>query len=190
MFKNKELTLTKVKNNILSVWNETTLKERHDWYSSANEYCLRLCEEFKLPLAKVVGVVAALSPLRTWEQNKVIAKEFIATGDCGHVRVFKNKAADIMVNGCTPDEVLLILNGNKIKSFFTNIHYPDKLDEVTIDRHAISIALGRKASNTELRGITDKQYEFFVEAYKAAAAKVGTTPSLMQSATWVHYRKK
>lgn len=168
----------------------TDESERHDWYKNANklaEIMANIYEEYNMN--QVVGVIAALSPRKTWEQNLVTARELLMTGDCGHMRLFVDKAKDILECDGSDDEILDILNGNKIQSFYLNIMYYDKADYVTIDRHALSIALGYRVEESDYKGMTSVQYAFFVQCYTLAAMKVGVSPLRMQSATWVKWRK-
>jgi hypothetical protein len=59
---------------------------------------------------------------------------------------------------------------------------------LTIDRHAVSIAVGEKLSDDKLQ-MTAGQYEFFQETYRWTAAQLGVNPLILQSATWVVWRK-
>jgi len=58
---------------------------------------------------------------------------------------------------------------------------------VTIDRHAIAIALGRTAKDNELQ-LTPKQYDWFQDCYRYLADRLGIRPSLLQSITWEIWR--
>jgi hypothetical protein len=186
--KGVELSRTKVKNNILKMWHGSAQDDRHDWYNEANLWCEDNSKGYTL--AQAAGVVAALSPVKKWDQNLVCAEDMIGTDDCGHMGVFKDKARRILRSDGTDEAILDILNGRKISSFYLNIRYPDKANNVTIDRHALSIALGHKITDKEYQGMTAKQYAFFVECYTIAAAKVDISPVLMQSTTWVYYRRE
>ena len=200
-FKGVTLTKTKVKNNILSSWNQTSEEDRKDWYKEARQFCTKLGTETHTCTIAVCGVLAALSPIKTWKENKKITEDFIRDGKCGHFKSLQDKAKRIVeyshstaYESNTEKEnssnIISILNGNKIRSFFVNIAFPQEYNEVTIDRHALSVALGYKVKDDDMRGITDNQYNFFVECYKTASNKVGVSPLIMQSATWVWYRKQ
>lgn len=169
------------------MWNQSTMEDRHDWYQEAFMWCLNSSNG---SLSKAAGVVAALSPVKRWEQNLICAQDMIETGDCGHMGQFKEKARRILASDGTDEAILDILNGNKISAFYLNIRYPEKANNVTIDRHALSIALGRKITDADYQGMTGKQYNFFVECYTITAMKVQVSPVLMQSATWVYYRRE
>ena len=195
-FKGKQLTYTKVKNNILRVWNVATNDDKFNWYQNAYDQAVRIVESVdnELPIEdssiiKVVGVIASLSPLTKWSVNLEKAEEFVNTGNCKHIGQFKRKAKAIIESDGNPDTVCDILSGNKITSFFLNILRPHDSTFITIDRHALSIALGYKINPEDYQGITKNQYDFFVKCYVLAAEKVGVPPLLMQSATWVRFRK-
>ena len=196
VYKNQNLTRTKVKNNILRIWKLTDGDERSDWYQEANLFATVLSKELPnykedklLAKSKVCGIISALSPVKRWSENKKVAIDMVRTGDCGHMPLFKQKAKDILNCDGTDEAILSILNGNKISSFYLNIRYPKQSNILTIDRHALSIALGRWIKDEEYQGMTYKQYEFFVQCYTLAAIQVGVTPLVMQSATWVKWRK-
>lgn len=189
VFKGENLTRTKVKNNILRVWKMTNNEEKEDWYGEAKQWAEVMGTVNDVEVGKVCGVIAALSPLKTWSQNLTIARDFIVTGEAGHMKQFVVKAKAIVDSDGTDESILSILNGRKISAFYLNIKYPNKANNVTIDRHALSVALGKWVTDEDYAGMTAKQYEFFVQCYIMAAMDVDTTPLVMQSATWVKWRK-
>ena len=152
------LTRTVIKNNILRIWNLTEGEERRDWYGEALDWATAHADD--IGVSKVCGVIAALSPVKTWEQNLVCAKDMLETGDCGHMQQFKDKADRILKSDGSDEAILDILNGNKISAFYLNIRYPNKANAITIDRHALSVALGRWVTDSDYQGMTGKQYEF------------------------------
>lgn len=190
VYKGKELTRTKVRNNILNVWNMTSENERFDWYQDANKYAERISEANNCSKSVAVGVIAALSPVKKWSDNMKQAEIMLKTGSSGHMKQFVLKAKNIMSSNGSDEQILSILHGQKISSFYLNIKYFDKFEHITIDRHALSIALGHKCTDKEYSGMTPKQYEFFVQCYITTAMKIGVNPLLLQSATWVKYRSK
>lgn len=185
VFKANTLSRTVVKNNIIRVYN--TSKDNTDWYADALKYCQYLATKHKIPLDNVIGVVSALSPRKNWTLNKRIAEDLIIDGTCGHMKVFVKKAQDIL-NADNEEQILSILNGQKITSFYLNIRYPNKNTSVTVDRHAIAVAIGRTATDIEL-SLTDKQYKFFEDCYRYTAEVLNIAPHLLQSITWEVWRK-
>ena len=188
IFKGESLTRTKVKNNILKIWDLTNESERYHWYRDAWNKAAELSEIYNIDFNKVIGVIASLSPLKTWEQNLICAEEYLQTGYCGHIGLFLSKAESILRSDGSNEAILEILNGRKISAFYINIKYPYKASHITIDRHALSIGLGRWVTDGDYRGMTARQYEFFSQCYVLAAMQVGVEPLQMQSATWVKWR--
>lgn len=188
VFKNEVLTSCKVRNNILRTYSLSKKEDRYDWYKEARDFSLYLSAMNGLPLEVTTGVIAALSPVKSWEENKKLAEQFLKTGNCGHLGAMKAKARMIVeLEQPTRENIVKILRGRKISAFFLNI-LGDK-QVVTIDRHALSIALGRRCKDSDYQGLTDKQYNFFVWSYQLAAQKLNISPARVQSSTWVIWRK-
>lgn len=185
-FKNKTYTKTKVKNNIkriLSASNDTLF---YNWYEGANEFCNVASDIYNIPQSKVIGILAALSPLKSWDENKNLLLSFLDGDYFGHTSVFINKALDILEGSGKDTDILKTLKGLKISSFYLNIKYPLCAKNVTIDRHAISIATGIKF--TENYAMTQNQYNFFKDCYIELAKDVKLIPNELQSITWLNYR--
>ena len=187
-FKGNKISRTTVKNNIIKVLDHSMPIELSDWYADAHNFCQYVSDKYTIPLDKVIGIVAALSPRKEWNLNKRIAIDLIENGHCGQIGVFVNKAIDITDRGNSESKILSILNGQKISAFFMNIKYPDCSDNVTIDRHAISVALGHIASDNE-QSMTAKEYTFFKDCYIFTARKLGIKPLLLQSITWMTWKR-
>lgn len=195
-FRDKLLSRTQVKNNILPVYFEAE-KDSYSalrWYDDANAFADRELQCQYVNMAQAVGVLAAYSPMKTWEQNKLLAIRACRFGyRGGHIKNLSNKVDAILkLDNPSVDEVVEILNGQKIVNFFMNIYYPNKDIAVTIDRHAFNIAVyGNKylrAEETEQQ-MTRKQFEFLVHCYKWAAEHLGISAVQLQAVTWEHYRK-
>jgi len=199
----KEYSRTKIKNNILKVYDVALHKEKNDWYQEANDFA----NEFKwfigrfnnidLSVNKILGVVSALSPLKEWNKNKEIAMDLILSGDCGHMKRNKQKALDILsLKGSDfrdGDQMVYdfkirnILNGDKTKRFYSNMVYPSG-GGVTVDRHAIAIAIGRTATEKE-QALSSKQYQFLEDCYIMVANQLGLAPLHLQSITWQAWKR-
>ncbi len=204
MFKGDNLTRSQVKNNILKVWDYTTETDKYDWYQEAHEYAVGMIVSIIDPqyrasarkIAKACGVISALSPMVHWNVNKRLAMYLINNPeDWSNLKCLKanaKKAHLILESDGTDDAILKILNGKKTSAFYLNIRYPEKAISLTIDRHALSIALGVRITkdNEYLFQMTVKQYEFFVECYRWTAAKIGVNPLVLQSATWLLWRRE
>ena len=190
-FLGKRLNSKQTVENIINVYLDAD-KAAGNWYNEANSFAAELANQFLHDdingHRKACGIVAALSPLKQWSQNKVCAISFFETGDSKHTGVMCKKAKNILESDGSVEVIADILNGDKIKSFFLNIYYPESSQCTTIDRHALCIAVGKVLKDSEIN-ISKKQYIFFDMCYRIAAEKIGTTPPKLQAITWVHWRK-
>lgn len=201
-FKGEVLTTTKTVNKIVKMYNQSVDKEGLNWYNEANDFAehtamLFLHESvedylkdshFKTKINKVCGIIAALSPLKSWEENKRITITFLKEGKSYHTKVMTAKAKAILESNGELDTIASILGGSKITSFFLNIVNPETDNGVTIDRHAVSLAVGKELQGSALQ-MSLGQYNFFVNAYRIAANKLGVKPLQVQAVTWVEWRK-
>ena len=201
IIKGEVWTRTQVKNNIMKVWNATNDNDRFDWYQAAYQFAVSLtdldpdrCSPHIGSLGRACGVIAALSPMVHWNHNKKLAIQlYNRPGDrLGCLQTNARKAYQILHCDGKDDTILGILKGKKTSAFFLNIRYPDKAISMTMDRHAISIALGRKITKDESKffQLTAGQYKFLVECYRWTAAKLEINPLTLQSATWVLWRRE
>lgn len=181
-------TRTKVVNRILRVYEQRSEVDIFDWYQDANEHAQYISLVTGVSLIQACGVLAALSPLKSWDINKRIALEFIQGKKPEHTRTMVGKARDILKTHDV-NEICDILNGQKITSFFLNIYNPTDSTVLTIDRHAISICLGRSLRTDENYGMTVKQYTFFQECFRLAGIKAGIEPIKIQAITWETWRR-
>jgi hypothetical protein len=189
-FKHKEYTLNKVTKNIMSVFMLCSDKDKYDWYKEAHNFAIYLSQAYNVQLFVACGVIAALSPVKRWDDNKRIAELFIKSRgkERSHMRQFCEKAQNIMDLALNEEQVYKILNGRKITAFCKNILHPNNGENITIDRHALSIATGIVCTDDFYQGMTKIQYEFFVSAYQKAGEKLNVSPLIVQSATWVYFR--
>ena len=186
-----EYSRTKLQNNIKKTYSLSLESELNDWYQEAHNFGIDVASLFDIPLSKVLGIVSVLSPLREWELNKKQAIEFIASGDCGHMKNNKKKAKDILsldVDSALEYNILKIINGQKTTAFYLNMMYPNRSDYVTIDRHAVAIAIGRNATENE-QALNGKQYTFLRDCYIMVAIKLGLAPLHLQSITWQTWKR-
>lgn len=188
-FKGETLKLRRCVKNIVDVYNSSNKFTSFNWYQDANNFARKLATKYDVELSVACGVIAALSPLKSWDENKRIAESFLKNGRGLHTKVMLDKAYQIKLSDGDIETIAMILNGNKITSFFINIYSPEQSNFITIDRHAISIVIGRNITNAEGIGITFKQYSFFVNAYKLAGIKLGVEAIRVQSVTWQNWRE-
>ena len=197
---------TKIKNNIIKTYKQSNQSELNDWYQEAHDFGCDVSGMFKgVPKRKVLGIVSALSPLKEWNKNKELAVDLISTGNAGHMKRNVQKARDILAlkgSGiyCNHDEFLnyndamvldfkirKILNGEKTKAFYTNMTYPSGKG-VTVDRHAIAIAIGRNATDKE-QSISKQVYTFIENCYIMTSETLNLAPLHLQSITWQTWKR-
>ena len=189
---------TKIKNNIMKTYLLRIEKENNHWYQEANEWAVEVSEFLlsftgqNVSVQQVLGVVSALSPMQEWNKNKEIAIDLIMTGDCGYMERGKQKARDILRLGGHfrhfDTEIKSILNGEKTKTFYENMVYPTRSSGVTVDRHAISIAIGHIADDKE-QSISKDVYTFIEKCYIMTAETLGLAPLHLQSITWQTWKR-
>ena len=190
--------------NILSIYDMATPEEVREgvvWYAQALAACKRISIDNGLPLNTVVGVTAALSPNNKWTRNIVNARDMIEAyvkGDSiesfkvSTYTKMKEKAWSILDCSRVSDlEIIEILKGQKIISFFENIM---GYDGCTIDGHARNIAYAERIGLTGAIYIGKKEYKILQEEYvKAASMRTTNGRPLkafeMQAVTWVTWRR-
>lgn len=176
--------------NITKAYRLSTLDDRvagEQWYARAKAFAADLDSNVE----RAVGVIAALSPMMPWPRNQILAREvYMGRREGGCLSVNMAKAIRIM-DGEAP---LDVLSGEKVRAFYLNIMGIDDDSAVTVDRHAIMVALGRTLRSDELK-FTKGFNRQIADEYRAAARiltkEVGypLTPAQVQATVWVYWRK-
>ena len=174
--------------------NEARAVHSSEWYEYAGRFCAEIDHNHGLTKGTTAGVVAALSPLNSWQTQvdftpAIITNglRLIAQGQRPHAAISlsffanKDKAARIL-QGEPP---LTVLGGDKVRSFYRNLTGDD--DAVTIDRHAVDIAGWTGASHDNKS--ENKNYARIAFAFRAAAHDIGLTPAGIQALTWCFWRE-
>ena len=177
--------------NILVVYSHMGHNSNVTWYQDANDLMLETAIKHEMSIESVCGIFAAMSPQLSWERNKLEALQFCEHGLLagGYMQSGANLLkANRIRNGENP---LHVLGGNKVLSFYDNLLRPDDSLAVTVDRHAIKIAMyGIYFNQTGIlasRSITPKAYDLVADAYRNAASICHLMPHQIQSATWGFY---
>ena len=186
--------------NILKLYRQATNEDTAngvEWYARAERMAEFIAGAAGLPLPTVIGVMAALSPNNRWERNCKDAATMCRAWQNGEsmdsfkvscYNTMKAKAWAILDLGLTDDEdILSHLNGQKIRSFYSNIR---GLDEVTIDGHALNIARGKREGLTsDKTNMGKREYRSMQEAYVRAAKRVNVKPHVLQAITWTTWKR-
>jgi hypothetical protein len=184
--------------NITDTYNRATpklLKGGHEWYERAHETATKIGGG---DARKGAGIIAAVSPLTDWATNLSHANSIINTGTAPTFDINARKARRIH-EGEDPDSVLG--THGKVPNFFANIADPSNPHPVTIDTHAVNLAVGNPFVGQGGKRVGPKpedatkvfhskgRYDHFVRAYKAASEQLGVDiPNKVQAATWVTHR--
>lgn len=172
--------------NIIDVYNRRTLDEDRaglSWYLDAHVIAREVGQgNLKLGAA----LIAVTSPMQRWDRNIKVAKHAMEYGY--PYPGMKNIMAKVtrLLEGENPDNVV---SGQKVTSFYRNILNPYG-DEVTIDRHAIDIALATRHTDKNRPSIGKKMYSELAMAYRDAANELGIYPLELQAVTWVVWRRE
>ena len=186
--------------NILKLYRMATDEDTIngvEWYARAERMAAWIAQDAGLPLSTVIGVMAALSPNNRWERNCRDAATMCQAWQNGDsmdsfkvscYNTMKAKAWAILDLGLTDDEdILSHLNGQKIRSFYSNIR---GLDEVTIDGHALNIARGKREGLTsDKTNMGKREYRELQAAYVRAAKRVKVKPHVLQAITWTTWKR-
>jgi hypothetical protein len=174
--------------NVLGVYNNSTaldLRTGLTWYMDAHNFAKILDPN---NVSRAAGIIAALSPLNGWENNKnKAALLYRQNGGGENVGLKKNVAkAQRIYNGEHPDNVL---KGDKVTAFYRTILDPFGDIEPVIDRHAFDIAVGKR-TDEKTRGMLSRKgiYAEFANVYREAAKVAGIGAAQMQAVTWVAWR--
>jgi len=174
--------------NILQAYRRATpdqVARGVDWYSDAHAFARALDPG---NVRRAAGVIAALSPNTKWNRNVVLAARTYSEGFSSGTLTDNMRKADAIYNGADPADVL---GGPKTRAFAEMIADPTNAHHVVVDRHAVSIALGRVASDGDIHATigTPKRYEAMANEYRAAASILGVSPSIVQAVTWLVWRE-
>lgn len=190
--------------NVLSVYNNATADNMRvglAWYLDAHNLCVSLAGNrgqfgHATRVRRIAGIIAALSPMNGWENNKRKAIKLINQN--GHVEWGEDgsngislgtnvRKAQAIYFGADPDE---ILNGDKVTAFFRTILDPTGDIDPVIDRHAFDIAVGER-TNDKRRGRLSNVgvYGEFADVYREAARIAGIGSAQIQAITWIAWRE-
>lgn len=172
----------------------TDVEQGTAWYFDVHNLCIELSQQSELAHISpvhVAGIIAALSPMRSWTDNINKAREAIKTGKArglGHTV----DTAETIWHGFDP-EVVISRTGNnpKVQAFFRNIAFPHTSEDVTIDRHMWNL-LFDDLGVVEKAGLRFKsaEYQWASAQFKAVADEIGLLPHQLQATAWLAWRRK
>lgn len=160
-------------------------QEGVQWYSKANQFCLDLSNEYNIPLRYVTGLTSLFSPLKSWEMNKRMVKEYLECQNCKTFSYQRKKSVKLwttIISNIDDEEaqdrfIMKTLNGFKTVSFYHNITYPLTSDKVTIDSHMLKLA--------PYKHLTPKRYLEYENCIKKIAKEKSLVPNQVQAIIWL-----
>lgn len=180
--------------NITAVYDMASADDIEDgrsWYARASAFCETLAENYDRTLADVAGIMSALSPATSFEQNVIDTVNVLAGNDHETVSTYGPqyaKALDIRDSSVDPATVM---GENKTHAFWLNIVNPSTSGRVTVDRHSARVAvdLNMTADESYFYINTPAKYTVLESAYKLAAKRLDILPHVLQAITWITYRR-
>lgn len=123
--------------DILNLATEGEKEQGLTWYNEASFFCFNLSIKYDIPIERIIGIVAALSPKCPWIRNAIEARDFIKSKGKNKVTTYlsNKKKALAIFRGTHPNDVL---NGHKVRAFYDNLCNPNDSKSVCIDTHMIS----------------------------------------------------
>ncbi len=167
--------------------NPEDVKSGMDWYKRAHDFATEIGNG---DVRRGAGAIAILSAQVGWNDNQRAARQLRNTGTVRGIYVSGeqvSKARDVLEGAVEPEHHLPM--AKKTGNFFRNIVNPEGVD-VTIDRHAHDITVGRVLGGEE-RGLgAPSRYNTFAEAHRTAAGHLGMLPNQAQAIGWVNWRRQ
>ena len=165
-----------------------------EWYGDARIIAAALADRGGVTLDSAAGVIAALSPLRSWGANVNLAARAIDSGGLVYgATIDQMTKVNSIIGGGAP---LKILGGLKVRSFFECIVTGGDTAAVCVDRHAIDILLNTRHTDDTRPALTPKRYASAVRAYRSAAKILAKelgrplTGAQVQAISWVAWRNR
>ncbi|MGA9606506.1 MAG: hypothetical protein WBR21_05735, partial [Rouxiella badensis] len=196
--------------NIVKAWDDTKPSEKqqgHRWYPDGARLAWALGGGDAELGAKVLS---AYSPRTGWPLNMYNAARSLAEGRAlgpgeGVIMGQHQKAAQAAINGGDIDTVLPSPKTNAFARLLTlgADHPDDELGQVVIDRHALSVAAGRRLTKSDTEGKGEFKspigaepfYSHVADMFRDAARIVSerdgeeVSPSEMQAGTWLRQQR-
>lgn len=187
-------------NHIVSMWNRAAPDEREQgmrWYPDAHIVATALGHGNAHVGA---GVIAAYSPQTSWPRNLFNAGRSLHTGVA-----LGGPGSGVYATGSMRDQAQRIMDGEdynnvlvgpKVRAFAHLIEHGGDAgpSRVVVDRHALSVAAGRRMSTDDLAQAPLGNHHYYqhpVDQYTHAAGMISTQsgltvpPHAVQAATWM-----
>ena len=176
-----------IRDNLEEVWEAVPLScfKYANWYSKANKIAQNLSIKHNYPISTISGIIAGLSPLKSWHQNLIITSLFLEQGISKHTKT-QTKKVQYILKTKNPYKIEQILKGKKTQNFFWNIYDPTLDYYVCLDIHMSQLITG----NSSKKVLTNREYTIAKEVFIDFAFNKGFKPNALQSILWEYYRNQ
>jgi len=157
--------------------NVSEVCDGHHWYKLAHLQAIEFALQYHTSIATAAGVIAALSPMKSWSQNMKLAADCLA-GETPRCLRSNARTACYIRDGIA---VGTVLKGRKTEAFYRAIMGDE--NAVVIDRWII-----RAMGLPDETRLTPKQYDTLAAIVTIEAAIAGTTPAQFQAVVWCAIR--
>lgn len=176
---------------VLDMATEDEWQQGMNWYSDAQALAVELAgmPNGRGDIERAAAVIAILSPMKEWQQNKQLARQAYRDGGLsgGTFRPAVVKVNRLLVDWVA--DIDGVVTGPKVRAFWAGIVSGGDTDTVTIDRHAFDVAIGKRLSDAE-RNIGIGMYRACERAYIRAARDRGLSAAQVQAITWTVWRNR
>ncbi len=188
--------MKKITCNILRVWDQASDCDKSEGMLAYERYHKTLegiSQNTKIPLVKVAGVFAALSPNNDYAKNLSSCltvclgfSEGRKESECVVTTYNHNRTkAWRILNG---EHFYSVFKGLKVRNFWRNLTEPNHPEAITIDGHMVNISRGVVQGMSEA-SITKGQYKNLARIYRSIAADLGLLPCQLQAILWFAWKR-
>jgi len=185
ILKTYALTFDDAVRNIVTTFRRADADQRGRgaaWYDEAHALARAVDPT---DIRRAAGVIAALSPRMPWGRNVTLTLQAYADGVATGAP-FAAQATRILQG----EDFATVLRGPKTRAFAETIADPSAAADVVVDRHAVSVLLGRNSTDADTARLDRKGvYRACADAYVAAGRILGVSPTVVQATTWVVWRE-
>ena len=191
------------RHRLYGLYDHSTERERIDglfWYDNAREHVEHRSTLYGLPTQTVAGILAALSPNTTWDNNlkdldaMLGISALVGTGPELEAEVVvttyrANRAKALRIlRGESPEGVLTGPRAFKVPIFYRNIIGDWSVP--CIDSHAINAWFGYRRTGGKLSAVPVRTLRRITHDYTVASHKKGLTPAEFQAIIWVSWQRR
>ena len=178
--------------NVETLYREANVETRaagRNWYREASRECIRMADDFAVPVTTVCGVVSALSPQTRWWVNLRGAERLLEAYAAG----LDGPPAGVTLYNSNAEKAWKIATGQlplvdafkpntKTWAFYHNLR--GDLDYITIDTWML------RALGDARKALHPSQYRKAASLIRQEALEFGELPAQFQAIVWLQVQSK